>query len=83
MRLFPRTHAAYLVSMHELASQAYERAQSDKARLKVIGMVLGLIESEAKLLGLDAETRNRAERPDRSHVQPTIWNEPSRTSRAD
>ena len=62
MRLFPRKHAAYLVSMHELASQAYERAQSDKARLKVIGMVLGLMEREVKLLGLDSEMRNHVER---------------------
>ena len=57
-------HAAYLVSMHELASQTYERGQSDKARLKVIGMVLGLLEREAKLLGLDSEMQNHLERRD-------------------
>ena len=56
MRLFPRTHAAHLVSMHELASQAYERAQSHKVLLKFIGVVLGLLEREAKLW---ASTRRR------------------------
>jgi hypothetical protein len=70
-----RTHAAYLASMHEMVSQAYERAQSDKVLLKFISMALGLLDREAKLLGLDAETRNRMQLPpDRSRVQPTIWN---------
>jgi hypothetical protein len=27
----------------------------------------------AKLLGLDAEVRNRMERPEQSRVQPTVW----------
>jgi hypothetical protein len=52
-----RTQAAYLVSMHEIANQAYEQARSDKARLKILGMVLGLLEREAKLLSLDAPPR--------------------------
>jgi hypothetical protein len=69
-----RVHSAYLASMHEMASQAYEQARSDKARLKVISMALGLMEREAKLLGLDAEMRNHHKPPpDRSQVQPTVW----------
>jgi hypothetical protein len=51
-----RTHAAYLASMHEMVSQAYERAQSHKVLLKFIGLVLGLLEREATLW---ASTRRR------------------------
>ena len=72
------THLAYLASMYKMANQACERAQSDKVLLNFIGMALGLMEREAKLLGLDAKIRNHptppAPPPDRSHVQPTIWN---------
>jgi hypothetical protein len=69
------THAAQIASMYKMAMQAYERAQSDKVLLKFISMALALMEREAKLLVLDAEMRNRLERPpDRSQVQPTIWN---------
>jgi hypothetical protein len=49
--------AAQLASMYEMASQAYEQGQSDKARVNLIGMVLDLMEREAKLLGLDASPR--------------------------
>jgi hypothetical protein len=43
--------------------------------LKFISMALDLMEREAKLLGLDAETRNHLERPPgRTQVQPTVWN---------
>jgi hypothetical protein len=36
-------------------------------------MALDLMEREAKLLGLDAATRNRVERPlERTQVQPTV-----------
>jgi hypothetical protein len=74
-KLLRRTHAAYLASMHEMVSQAYERAQSDKVLLKFMSMALDLMEREAKLLGLDAEMRNHVEPPpNRSQVQPTIWN---------
>jgi hypothetical protein len=50
---------------HEIFSgiQACERAQGDMVLLRFIGMALDLMEREAKLLGLDAETRNRTERP--------------------
>ena len=73
--LLRRTHAAYLASMYKMANQACERAQSDKVLLGFISMALDLMEREAKLLGLDAEMRNQLESlPDRSQVQPTIWN---------
>ena len=72
--LLRMTHTDYLASMHEMVSQAYERAQNDKIFLKLIGIALDLMEREAKLLGLDAETRNPMERPRDSHVPPTIWN---------
>jgi hypothetical protein len=68
-------HAAYLASMYKMAVQLYERGQSDRVLLNVLGTMLDLMEREANLLGLDAKIRNRAEPPaDRSHVQPTIWN---------
>jgi hypothetical protein len=68
------TRAAQIALMYKMANQACERAQSDKVLLKFIGMALELMEREAKLLGLDAATRNRIERsPERSHVQPTVW----------
>jgi hypothetical protein len=79
-----RTHAAYLASMHEMVSQAYERAQSDKVLLKFMSMALDLMEREAKLLGLDAEMRNHVEPPpNRSQVQPTIWNLLAQAPRTD
>jgi len=56
---------------HEIFSgiQACERAQGDMVLLRFIGMALDLMEREAKLLGLDAETRNRMERaPERTQV---------------
>jgi hypothetical protein len=60
--------------MYKMASQAYERAQSDKVLLKFMSMALDLMEREAKLLGLDAEVRNHVEPPsDRSQVQQTVW----------
>jgi hypothetical protein len=63
------------------ANQSCERAQSDKVLLKFIGMALDLMEREAKLLGLDAETRNRMKRrprgnqpqPGGNQIKPTIW----------
>jgi hypothetical protein len=67
--------AAQIALMYKMANQACERAHSDKILLNFIGMALQLMEREAKLLGLDAATRNRIERsPERSHVQPTVWN---------
>jgi hypothetical protein len=73
--LLRQTHAAYLALMYKMANQACERAQSDKILLSFIGMALDLMEREAKLLNLDAKTRNRIEpTPERSQVQPTIWN---------
>jgi hypothetical protein len=69
------TRAAQIASMYKMVSQAFERAQSDKVLLKFIGMALGLLDREAKLLGLAAETRNRMERPPgRTQVQPTVRN---------
>jgi hypothetical protein len=62
--------AAQIASMYKMADQACERAQSDKVLLKFIGVALVLMEREAKLLGLDAETRNRMERPSNNRVQP-------------
>jgi hypothetical protein len=59
---------------HVESNQAYERARSHKVLLKFISMALDLMEREAKLLGLDAEMRNRMERPPgRTQVQPTVW----------
>jgi len=66
--------------MYTMANQLYEQGQSGRALLNILGMMLDLMEREAKLLGLDAATRNRMERPDHSRVQPertqvepTIW----------
>ncbi len=60
--------------MYKMANQLYEQGQSGRALLNILGMMLDLMEREAKLLGLDAATRNRIERPDRIQVQPTLWN---------
>ena len=68
-----RAHVVYLASMYKMANQLYEQGQSGRALLNILGMMLDLMEREAKLLGLDAATRNRMERPDRSQVQPTVW----------
>jgi hypothetical protein len=69
-----RTHLAYLASMYKMANQLYEQGQSNRGLLDILDMMLDLMEREAKLLGLDAETRSHAEPPpDRSHVQPTVW----------
>jgi hypothetical protein len=72
-KLLRRTHAAYLASMYEMVSQAYERAQSDKVLLKFISMALDLMEREAKLLGLDAEMRNHVERPVSAPHRGTVF----------
>jgi len=69
-----RAHVVYLASMYKMANQLYEQGQSGRALLNILGMMLDLMEREAKLLGLDAATRNRIERPDRIQVQPTLWN---------
>jgi hypothetical protein len=66
--------AAQIASMYKMANQACEGAHSDKILLNFIGIARELMEREAKLLGLDAETRNRMECLDRSQVQPTVWN---------
>ena len=51
-----RTRAAYLASMYQMAIQLYEQGQSDRGLPNVLGMMLDLMEREAKLL---ASTRKR------------------------
>jgi hypothetical protein len=56
-QLSRKTHAAYLASMYKMAIQLYEQGQSNKALLNVLGMMLDIMEREARLLGLDAKNR--------------------------
>jgi hypothetical protein len=72
-KLLRWTRAAQIASMYKMVSQAYERAQSDKVLLKFISMALGLLDREAKLLGLDVETRNRMERPVSAPHRGTVF----------
>jgi len=59
--------------MYKMAIQACERAQGDKVLLKFINMALDLMEREAKLLGLDAKTRERMERPESTPHRGTVF----------
>jgi hypothetical protein len=68
-------HLRLLISMVPLLLFMTGSRPFSGVLLNVLGMMRDLMEREAKLLGLDAKTRNHAEPPpDRSHVQPTIWN---------
>ena len=68
-------HLRLLISMVPLLLFMTGSRPFSGVLLNVLGMMRDLMEREAKLLCLDAKTRNHAEPPpDRRHVQPTIWN---------